>query len=542
MSSPAKQGIGPLVFLLLIIAASVWLGLLAQRAMKKGSFLKGYFLGNRGLGAWALALTATVQSGGTFMGFPSLVYTHGWVVALWISSYMLVPLAAFSVIGKRIAQISRRLGAITLPDLFRDRFRSPAVGLVASALLVLLLTVYMIPQFKGGAIVMKVCLPGTGAMAFSEEAFGKVDTAYLVGLGVFTLTVVGYTLIGGFLAAVWTDLFQSVLMLVGVVILFFLVVPASGGPEAATLKAMETTGPGYAFAPGYSPDGRAFHPVGLAFSFFALWVFAGLGQPSGMVRVMACKDSARIRRSIVLLSVYNALIYVPLVVICICGRSLLPNLAKSDEIIPRLTLLQTAGLPGGSILAGIVLAAPFGAVMSTVSTYLVVIASGLVRDIYQRFWRRDATEREIRLVSFATIVTAGGLAVWGAVKAPPYLQVLIVFAGTCAASSFLVPGLMACFWRRATAKGCVAAMLGGAASLLALYAVGWVSQDPRIGPMGAFRPYYLLGLDPFVWGVVASAIAGVGVSLVTPPPDAAHVSKLFDADPGSAPASGEAAP
>ena len=61
----------------------MWIGVLANRATREGSFLKGFFLGNRGLGSWALALTATVQSGGTFMGYPSLVYTHGWsVVAL----------------------------------------------------------------------------------------------------------------------------------------------------------------------------------------------------------------------------------------------------------------------------------------------------------------------------------------------------------------------------------------------------------------------------------------------------------------------------
>ena len=99
--------------------------------MQKGAFLKGYFLGNRGLGAWALALTATVQSGGTFMGFPSLVYSHGWTVALWIAGYMVVPITGFGVVGKRLAQLSRRTGAMTVPDLFRERFQSPKLGLVA---------------------------------------------------------------------------------------------------------------------------------------------------------------------------------------------------------------------------------------------------------------------------------------------------------------------------------------------------------------------------------------------------------------------------
>ena len=118
-NAPPTAGFGALAALLLFILGSVWLGTLAQRALSKGTFLKGYFLGNRGLGAWAMALTATVQSGGTFMGFPSLIYSHGWIVALWIASYMVVPITSFGIIGKRLAHLSRKTGAITVPDLFR---------------------------------------------------------------------------------------------------------------------------------------------------------------------------------------------------------------------------------------------------------------------------------------------------------------------------------------------------------------------------------------------------------------------------------------
>ncbi|MCY2962949.1 MAG: hypothetical protein NT069_04725 [Planctomycetota bacterium] len=99
---------GTLAALVVFILASMWIGWLANKAMQKSSFMKGFFLGNRGLGAWALALTATVQSGGTFMGFPSLVYSHGWVVALWICGYMVVPITGFGILGKRMAHLSRR--------------------------------------------------------------------------------------------------------------------------------------------------------------------------------------------------------------------------------------------------------------------------------------------------------------------------------------------------------------------------------------------------------------------------------------------------
>src|SRR5262245_57710949 len=120
--APPAPGYGAILALVIFIAASVWLGTLAQKVVERSQFIQGYFQGNRGLGAWTIALTATVQSGGTFMGFPSLVYTHGWIVTLWIGSYMVGPLIGFCLIGKRIAQISRRSGAVTVPDLFRARF------------------------------------------------------------------------------------------------------------------------------------------------------------------------------------------------------------------------------------------------------------------------------------------------------------------------------------------------------------------------------------------------------------------------------------
>jgi SSS family solute:Na+ symporter/sodium/pantothenate symporter len=258
----SSASFGTLLALLVFITASIWLGTVAQRAVRRGAFLKGYFLGNRGLGAWTLALTATVQSGGTFMGFPSLVYSHGWAVALWICGYMVVPITGFGVLGKRFAQLSRRTGAITMPDLFRARFDSPQVGLVSSLLILFFLTSMMIAQFKAGALVMKVAWPGSGALALAESS-DALDRYYYMGLTIFALTVVGYTVIGGFLAAVWTDLFQSVLMLAGVMILLPLALIAAGGLEDASIAAARNAGPQYLIPPGYPPE-RNFLPPGLA--------------------------------------------------------------------------------------------------------------------------------------------------------------------------------------------------------------------------------------------------------------------------------------
>lgn len=576
-----KPGIGTMVALIIFIIASVVLGTLAQRVVSRGSFVKGFFLGNRGLGAWAVALTATVQSGGTFMGFPSLVYSHGWIVALWIGSYMVVPITGFGIIGKRIAQISRKTGAITMPDLFRERFNSPTLGLITSLLIIFFMTTMMVAQFKAGATVMKLAWPNTEFLSLSEDApaevassptnpaedsgnsfaawWQKADKAYLIGLVVFSLTVIGYTLIGGFLAAVWTDLFQSVMMFIGVLLLLGLSLYAVGGLETASRDAVKHAqaaaekagkeakpprdvspdeGARFASGPGFSKDGREFLPLSLAISFFIFWPATGFASPASVTRIMACKDTATLRKSIVLLCVYNLGIYLPLICICICARALMPDLEKSDEVIPRMAIAMTQSFPGGQFVAGLILAAPFGAIMATVSSYLVVISSGIVRDVYQRFIKSDASELELKRLARWGMVIVGLVAVLLNIEPVTYLQALVVFSSGGAGASFIVPSLMLCYWRRATAQGATAAMLSGAGVTLILYIVGFYAGmnygfDPKIGQATTFRPWFLFGLEPMLWGVAVSALAGIVVSLCTQPPDNSRVSLVFDAEPGT---------
>src|SRR5438132_7276052 len=117
------------------------LGALAHHLLERGSFLKEYFLGDRQLNAWVLSLTyvATSVSAGSLLGFPSLIYTNGWIMALWIAGYMVTGLVAKGVLAKRLNQVSRLSGSITVPDVLRDRFQSPILGLLASLFLLFFL-------------------------------------------------------------------------------------------------------------------------------------------------------------------------------------------------------------------------------------------------------------------------------------------------------------------------------------------------------------------------------------------------------------------
>ena len=228
------------------IAGVFFLAWAANRLLRQRSFLSEYFLGSRGLGMWAFALTfaATSSSGGSFTGFPSKIYVHGWVMALWIASYMLVPICMMGLLGKRLNQVARKSGAITVPDMLRDRFQSPAFGLMATALLVFFLSFNLVAQFKAGSLILKTLLNGVEAfhssaliLAGAVGGLGwleSVEPEYLLCLFTFGVVVVAYTAYGGFHAVVWTDVMQGVVMVVGVLIMLPLALYQVGGLEQAT--------------------------------------------------------------------------------------------------------------------------------------------------------------------------------------------------------------------------------------------------------------------------------------------------------------------
>ena len=105
------------------------------------------------------------------------------------------------------------------------------------------------------------------------------------------------------------------------------------------------------------------------------------------------------------------------------------------------------------------------------------------------------------------------------------LQMLVTFSSGCAASAFLIPTLMMCYWRRATAAGTMAAMLAGA---MVSFSLNMVGLAIAVANRSGFVPYNLLGFEPIVWGLVVSLIVGIFASLATRPPDERLVSKLFD--------------
>ena len=587
-----------------------FLAWLSSRVREKKEFVGEYFLGSRNLGLWAFALTfaATSASGGSFMGFPSLIYTHGWVLALWIASYMVVPIVGMGLLGKRMNRLARQSGAVTIPDIIKARFKSDAVGMIATLLILFFMFFYLLAQFKAGSKIMTTLLQDVPVYQSTVAALGDAidglpwvggaEPDYVLCLLVFSFSVIVYTAFGGFRAVVWTDVMQGVVMGAGVIILLILTLGQVGGLSKATEQLKEMTPPEngtgfitlgqsadedttlpkgtwlrltdggiarlaeqvrlakgkteteakllrittpaeverieptqlgfavstsftpteangygagrkgvYVSAPGPHPDKEdGFLNVWVAVSFFSFWAFGSAGQPSNMVRLMAFNGTNVLRKAMLSISIYFTVIYLLLVVIFCCGRILLPGMEiDSDRIMPELaaTVTSSAGVPW---LAGLLLAAPFAAVMSSVDSFLLMVSSSVVRDIYQNRVNPDASEQRLKKLSYLVTAVVGILAMLAVLNPPEYLQDLIVFATSGLAGCFLMPVLLGLYWPGMSARGAIAGMLGGLGSHLGLYLIGWFVN-------GKFASYQLLEFNPFIWAILVSGLLSYLASL-----------------------------
>jgi len=651
LAAAAASGIPPanggwaIWFFAIYIAAVLLVAWLSNRLFRSSEFLSEYFLGSRSLGLWAFALTfaATSASGGSFIGFPALVYTHGWAVGLWIGGYMIVPIVAMGLLGKRLNHVARCTAAITLPDVLRDRFQSPVLGTTATGLIAFFMVFNLVAQFKSGSVILQSLLQDEplfqqasrvmeGLLRSSPLTAG-VDSGYLLCLLVFAAVVILYTAYGGFRAVVWTDVLQGFVMLLGVLLLLPLTLWAVGGLSAATREMAAMTPPNgvqlrltradeadtsslqipkntwlqvseserprvvrtaqaseipagqhvarvggvavaaservagfeltylphverqwaqcpswpvrvevvavqpYAYGAGRAgvylsapgPDENklsGFLPISLAISFYFMWTFSTAGQPSNMVRLMAFDRPRTLSRAIFTVSVYYTLIYIPLLIIFCCARVLLPGWeTEPDRIMPEMARL-TSALVNAPWLAGLLMAAPFAAVMSTMDSFLLMISSAVVRDIYQRNFNPQASEKVIKRLTYATTFLVGGVALLAAINPPKFLQDIIVFTGTGLSTTFLVPVFLLLYWPRFTLAGALAGIWTGVTSHVVLYAVGtWRHPERQIT---AFEPG---GFHPFIVGTVLSLLVAVAVTWATRPPTRALVLAYFGPSP-----------
>jgi len=445
----------------------------------RGRFLDEFFVAGRSFGPWVLALTwvATMASGGTFVGAPALGWQNGWSVLLWICGYMTITVTGMGILGKRIAYLGRVTGALTMLDLLRDRFESKALSTVFAVLTLFLYICYLVAQYVAGARVMEVAL----------------GLPYWLDLVILALSVTVYTAFGGLRAVAWTDAFQATVMLGGILITFALALQYVGGFDGLN-QLLVATAPELTSLPG--PNN--FLPLSQAISFFLVWSFTPLGQPALLSRFLSTGEPSVVGRATFFNGAYVLLLYPAIMMMGVMSRVIVPNIAAPDQATPATIV---AVVPAW--LAGVVLAAPFAAVMSTISSFLLVTGGTIVQDLYQRNLKTELDDNKARWISQGTTLVIGIVALAIAFRPPQYLQYIVIFAATGLAAAYLAPTVMAVFWPRATKAGAFAALLVGMGS----FGVQYVFYGSRSW----------LDMDPFIWSLVLSLVAGITVSLCTSP-------------------------
>jgi len=444
---------------------------------KSGNFLSEYLLGSRSIGGFVLAMTlvATLAGASSFIGGPGAAYKLGlgWVLLAMIQ----VPVAwlTLGVLGKKFAIEARKHNALTLNDMLYARYKNRSVVIFASIALLLAFFGTMVVQFVGGARLLQTV---TGL-------------SYSHGLMIFAITVGVYTTIGGFRAVVMTDTIQGLMMLIGTVALVVGVVHAGGGVGnmITELHAIDPE-----LVSPYGPD--HYLSQNLMGSFWVLVCFGVIGLPHAALRCISYKDSQSMHRAIVIGTIMATLLMFGLHFAGALGRVLVPNLETGDQIMPTL-MMQV--LP--PVLAGIFLAGPMAAMMSTIDSQLIQASATLLKDLYINYINpkimEDTDTAKTKLPKLSHWITGifASLVYIAAMNPPDMLIWLNMLAFGGMEAVFLWPLVLGLYWKRASATGALASMVVGLASYTFL-----AFTKTNIGGMHIIVPSLALSLLFFIIG------------------------------------------
>lgn len=425
------------VYLVLLLLIGVW-ALRRQKKVEQSGKMAGFYLGGRTLGWFvlALAMLASAASAGTFIGGPGLVYQggYGWVlVSVWQIPTAFV---AFSLLGKRLAILSRKLDLVTLTDFFKHRYESPLVVVMISVGIIALLVAYMVPQFVAGARVL--------------QAVSGVDYKILV--AVFAGVVMIYISLGGFMASALTDVLQGVIMFLGGIALWVAILIAAHGMDGVNQAVMKTTpdlftlpGPG-----GFTPRMITSYSLQLGLMFCVL--------PHLATRAMSYRNSKSVHTAMSVGPIIMAVITLGFLSMGLAAHKFHPHMTVGDLALP---FTITDVMPDGA--AGAILSAPLAAAMSTVDSMLLVVSGALVRDLYNNFGNRRLSEGAgKRLASWSSFVV-GGIVLLLALNPPNYLEYLVIYAIGGLEVVLFVPFIGGLYTKRGNGLGAIFAMVGGIA-------------------------------------------------------------------------------
>lgn len=460
-----------------------------------------FYLGGRKLGPIVTAMSAEASdmSSWLLLGLPGVALISGLAEAFWTALGLAIgTYINWLVVAKRIRHYSQKIEASTIPEFFSKRYNDKRniLNLIAA----LVIVVFFVPYTASG---FNAC--GT----LFSSLFG-VD--YLTAMLISAAVIVLYTVLGGFLAASMTDLIQSVIMTVALIVIVGFGINYAGG--WSNIVANANSMPGFLSLFGKTHDyvsgGTAPYSALTIVSTIA-WGLGYFGMPHILLRFMAIKDAKKLTTSRRIASIWVCISMGVAILIGIIGSGIIANgkidLApeNSQRIIIEIAKLISKHSAVLALLAGIILSGILAATMSTADSQLLAASSSVSQNMFRDFLGIKLSQKAQMLVARSTVVVIAIIgAIWARNENSVFAIVSFAWAGFGAAFGPTV--LFALFWKRSNIWGALAGMISGGATVFI-----WKYVIAKIG--GVFAIYELLP------AFIISSIAIVVVSLLTAKPD-----------------------
>ncbi|MFT7239624.1 MAG: sodium/proline symporter [Cyclobacteriaceae bacterium] len=486
--------------LALYVGVLFLIGILASRRIKG---MSDYYVGGKNMGFWAVAFSAraTGESGWLLIGLTGMGamagYSGYWVVA----GELLGVFISWQFMAKRFKRLSDGYKSITIPDYLQSHFKSSTntLRIITASVLVIFVVIYVASQMDVTGIAFQSML--------------NID--YRVGALTGFAIVLVYIFFGGFVAAVWSDLFQGVLMFFGLALLP-IVVWFSMDHGAGVTAGLNAIDPTLTQVMGRSEDGwmNLFTIIG-----FSMIGLGFLGSPQVYVRFMSIKSEKEIDKGKWIALLFTFITDAAAVTIGILARIYFTKEGQDPEVVLGtggenvLSMLTHEFLP--TIVVAIFIAIVLSAIMSTIDSLLILASSAVTRDFYQKILRPDLKDEDLtkisRLVTVGMAIVALGIAIL-LYNLYPDRQVfwIMIFGWSGIAATFCPVIILSLFWKGYSEKGAIASMITGFTSVILFKFV--FSNMEGIGA-------YLKELDVLAPSFALAMIVGFIFSKIFPPKD-----------------------
>lgn len=437
--------VSTLVMFLVYLLFMMGVGIYFYNKGKDDGSLSGYLIGGRNLNPFVAAISAGASdmSGWLLMGLPGAAYLAG-VSAGWIGIGLAIGTwFNWTFVAKRFRIYTEVAGdSITVSDYFENRFadNSRLLRVISAFFILFFFLIYTASGFVAGAVLF-------------DTVFGL---SYINGLILGSVVILIYTVLGGFLAVSWTDLFQGILMLVALVGVPLKVISTIGGAESA-LDTARLINPNVLNL-FKNPDGSS---LGFwAIASLLAWGLGYPGMPHIITRFMAIRDANETKRAkrIAIFWIFLGLLCA--VLIGVLGMVYLKDQPLGGNDVEKVFMVLIKDIFHPAI-AGIFLAAVLASIMSTVDSQLLVASSSVTKDFYQVFFKKEANDKELVIIGRIAVIVISIVAFIIALNPDSKVLDLVSYAWAGLGATFAPVVILSLYWKDMNRHGALAGMIIG---------------------------------------------------------------------------------